>query len=364
LLQHIGTNAAGLRSVISSMVAQNFFVSGLVSISALQNGGMCFPNSNLFTANAFSAIDLGHMTFAQLATLKLFPVRSLNANMLLIYNYINTYGQTNLLTSLGIQATIFGHIAPLQLQPLNLYPLKTLQLTLDVLVQAGYITNDNILTALGISALHIRYLSLKALSDLGCTNDHSSVTLPQLEAAKYIYGTSKTLTSVGMAALSVGYFTIENYQNLGIFPYSGISLGIDNQTLVDELVHVGYFRENNLITSTGYYAYINRYFHMRHLNALKLWPCPIKPCLKDFVAAGYVSYSGQLTTLGNSLVNSQYIPIECLSKLGIRFHDIFHVFHSALCYGGYFDPRYRAAHLRIRSSVGTDLDGNGLSVGF
>ncbi|CAF4561656.1 unnamed protein product, partial [Rotaria magnacalcarata] len=46
-----------LQRTISYVQQRKLFVGGLVSLSSLQNGGMCVPNTNLFTANAFSAID-------------------------------------------------------------------------------------------------------------------------------------------------------------------------------------------------------------------------------------------------------------------------------------------------------------------
>ncbi|CAF1581884.1 unnamed protein product [Rotaria magnacalcarata] len=360
-----------LQRTISYVQQRKLFVGGLVSLSSLQNGGMCVPNTNLFTANAFSAIDLGHITLPQLATLNLFPVQTVDSNVLLNAGYIGTYGQTNLLTALGVQASIFGHIVPSQLQSLNLYPLQGASLTSETLTQAGYLTPDCVPTALGISALHIRYLSNANFASLGCPfNDYSQVSVSQLSTAKYVYGASNILTPVGLAAMRTGLFSREIYQNLGVFPFG---MGVQAQsseyvyqeqvqtqssTVLNDLVHVGYLQPSNyLLTGAAYYAISREYFSIDHFRSLNLWPCTATPSMNMFVAAGYATYSGHLTGLGYSLLHAQYFPSEWLPRLGINVNDDFHIFHQALRFGGYFRSDYHVAHSSLHTTaVNTNVE--------
>lgn len=359
-----------LQRTISYVQQRKLFVGGLVSLSSLQSGGMCVPNTNLFTANAFSAIDLGHITLPQLATLNLFPVQAVDANVLLNAGYVSTYGSATLLTALGVQASIFGHIVPSQLQTLNLYPLQTTGITADMLTQAGYLTSECIPTALGISALHIRYFSNANFGSLGCPlSDFSQASVSQLVTAKYVYGASNILTPVGLAALRTGLFTRETYQGLGIFPFN---IGVQSQaaeyvyqetvqtqttTLVNDLVHIGYLQPNNyLLTGAAYYAMTREYFSVEHFRSMNLWPCPGTPSMNMFVAAGYATYSGHLTTLGYSLLHAQYFPADWLPRLGIHVNDDFHIFHQALRFGGYFRSDYTVAHSSLHTAAVSGMD--------
>ena len=357
-----------LQRTISYVKQRKLFVGGLVSLSALQNGGMCIPNTNLFTANAFAAIELGHITLPQLATLNLFPVQTIDTNILLNAGYLSTYGQANLLTALGLQASIFGHIVPSQLQALSLYPLQATTMTAETLIQAGYLTSDCIPTALGISALHIRYLPRNNLAAFGCQfADYSQVSMTNLIEAKYIYGASNILTPVGLAAMRTGFFSRETYQRLGIFPF-GASIQAQSteyvyqeqqrSTIINDLVHVGYLHPHNyLITGAGYYALTKDYFTIEHFRTLSLWPFTGTPSMNMFIAAGYTTYSGHLTALGYSLLHAQYFPSDWLPRLGIHIHDDFHIFHHALRYGGYFRSDYHIAHTAIHSaSVSTNVE--------
>ncbi|CAF4961106.1 unnamed protein product [Rotaria sp. Silwood1] len=360
-----------LQQTMTAIQQRKLYVGNSVSLSALQNGGMCVPNTNLLTANAYSAIDLGHITLPQLAAVNIFPVPSIDTNTLISAGYINTVGQTNLLTALGLQASISGHILPSQLLSLSLYPLQTTSLSLDVLVQAGYLTNDCIPTALAISALHIHYLSMNNFASLGCqSTDYSQVSLTQLSDAKYVYGTSNVLTPVGLAALRTGIFSRETYQKIGIFPFG---YGIQTQSteyvyqeqqqtqtsvVVNDLVHVGYLQSNSyLLTGAAYYGITRGYFTIENFRDLNLWPFSGTPSMNMFVSAGYATYSGHLTQLGYSLLHAQYFPSEWLPRLGIHIHDDFRIFHQALRFGGYFRSDYNVAHSSIHStSINTNVE--------
>ncbi len=116
--------------------------------------------------------------------------------------YINTFGQTNWLTVLGFQASIFGHIIPSQLQSLSLYPLQEGIITSDILTQAGYLTSDCILRALGHQM-----------------NDYSQVIVQQLLAARYFYSGSTILTPVGLVAMHTGFLSKNIYKRHSIFPF-------------------------------------------------------------------------------------------------------------------------------------------------
>ncbi len=128
---------------------------------------MHISNTNLFTA-----LDLGHITFPQLATFRLFSIISVDVGMLLNAGYINTFGQTNRLTVFGFQASNSGHIIPSQLQLLSLYPLQERIIRSDIFTEAGYLTIDCIPTALGLSALYTLYLLTSNFAAFGCQMDN------------------------------------------------------------------------------------------------------------------------------------------------------------------------------------------------
>jgi hypothetical protein len=361
----IARSGSSLQNAITRVQKHKFFLNGLVSLSALQNGGMCAPNTNLFTANAFSALDLGHITLSQLATLNLFPVPSVDTDTLLNAGYITTFGQTNLLTALGAQASIFGHIVPSQLQSLSLYPLQEGLITSDILIQAGYLTKDCIPTALGLAALHIHYLPSNNFVSFGCLNkDYSQTTLLQLANARYIYGESNIITPVGLASILTGFFSKHFYQRLGIFPLSvdAQTQSVDDiyqeqttqqaLTILNDLVYTGYLQSNTyLLTGAGYYAITLKYFTIENLRNLNVWPCPSRPSINAFVSAGYATYSGHLTTLGYSLLHAQYYPYDWLPALGIHLHDEFHILYHALRHGGFWRSHYQAAHNTINNDA-------------
>jgi len=367
-ISDITRSGSSLQNAITSVQQHKFFLNGLISLPALQNGGMSIPNSNLLTANAFSALDFYHITLPQLATLNLFPVPSVDADMLLNAGYINSIGQTNVLSALGIQASIFGHIIPSQLESLNLYPLQEEAITTDILIQAGYLTSDCIPTALGLSALHIRYLTANNFVSPDCQiDDYSQLNLLQLSSAKYIYGRSNVLTPIGLAAMHTGFFPKDYYQRLNIFPFATSSRTpssdyVDEEqtqssNVLNELVHVGYLYPNNyLITGAAYHAITIKYFTIDHFRSLNVWPYPGTPSINMFVSAGYATYSGHLTKLGCSLLHAQYFPHESLSKLGIHLHDEYHVFHHALHYAGSLRSDYYSAHAAMHSNSNSNAD--------
>lgn len=359
-----------LQRTVSYVQQRKLFVGGLVSLSSLQSGGMCVPNSNLFTANAFSALTLGHITLPQLATLSLFPVQGIDMNGLANAGYISSYGQANILTGLGLQASIFGHIAPTQLQALNLYPLQGSALSAETLMQAGYLTSSCIPTALAISAIHIRYLPSNSFSSLGCQSaDYSQVSITQLTEAKYVYGASNILTPVGLAAIRTGFFTKETFQRLGVFPFN---VGLQGQSVeyayqetqtqtsvvINDLVQIGYLQPNSyLLTNSAYYAITKGYFSIDNFRGLNIWPFAGTPTMNMFISAGYATYSGHLTSLGYSLLHAQYFPYDWLPRLGIHLHDDFQIFHQALHYGGYFRSDYNLAHTSMHTtSVSRSVD--------
>ena len=340
----IGRSGNQLQNAIRVGQQGRFFVGGLVSLATLQDGGMCMPSSSLFTSNGFAAIDLGHMTLPQLATLDLFPVKSVDTDILLRSGYLHPLEQTHLLTSLGLQGSISGHIVPSQLRSLNLYPLPAAALTYERLVQARYITRDCLPTALGISALHIRYISKSSFTLLGCpSGENSQLTLSQLSTGNYVHGRSNLLTPVALAAVRTGHVTVDIFEKLGLYPFN-VKAQVSSSNIAD-LVHAGYLHPNTyLLTGVAFYAMSRGYLTTGHFLHLNLWPCRGPPSMDVFVSAGYATYSGHLTKLGYSLLHAEYFPHSWLSKLGIHVRDDFHIFHHALYYAGYASSDYRRAH--------------------
>lgn len=350
-----------MRRARQNIQQRNLFLFNPSSISALQNGGMCVPNTKLFTANAYSAIDLGHVTVSELSLLNLFPVESIDVDTLLTAGYLNAFGQIYLLSALGVQACIFGHIITKQLQSLGLYPLPRDGITSDILIKGGYLTNDCLLTALGLSALHIGYLQRSDLTASGCDlGDNSQIPLQQLSNAQYIYGGLNIITPVGLAALHAGFLSLELYQRLNIYPFAA---NIQNPSpedayqeptqvpdILSNLARAGYLLpKSNYLTSAAYHAISKKYLSIDVLKSLNIWPCRGKPSMHTFIAAGYATYSGHLTALGNSLLNKQYFPRDWLARLGIRLHDDYHIFFHALYYVGSFRSDYHVAHAAIHA---------------
>jgi hypothetical protein len=323
---------------------------------------MCVPNTNFLNANGFSALDLGHMTVPQLSTLSLFPVQNIDVDSLYNAAYINRFGQVNTLTALGIQASLFGHIVPSQLRSLSLYPLQGDGLNSNFLQQAGYLTDDCLPTALGIAASYIRYLPNNFASSACQVAGDYPMTIERLVNNKYVYGASKIITTVGLVAMQSGVISRDVYRNFGCYPFSS---GIQTQsseyvyqeqtqstTIVSDLIHTGYLHENNLITSAAYYGITKSYFTIDHFRSLNLWPCPSTATMNMFLSAGYVSYSGHLTTLGNSLLRAQYFTPDLLSRIGLHLHDEPTIYHAALNYAGYTSSLYHDTHVAVRNGFG------------
>ena len=352
-----------MQKTIRYVQQRKFFLGGLVSLPALRNGGMCAPNTDFLTANAFEALNLGHMTIPQLATVNLLPIRTVNTESLLSASYINRVGQTHALTALGIQASLVGHIVPSQLQSLSLYPLQGESLTSSFLQQAGYLYDDCLPTALGIAASYIRYLPNNFASSACQSAGEYPMTIERLVNSKYIYGNSKIITAVGLVAMQSGFITRDTYRNFGCYPFvseiqsqsSEYVYQEQQQTqvtsIVGDLIHTGYFHDSNLISSAGYYALTKSYFSIDNFRSLNLWPCPATLNMDMFVSAGYASYSGHLTKLGDSLYHAQYFPFDLLPKLGIHIHDDFSIYNHALSYGGFGLSSYHEAHAAIRSGA-------------
>ncbi len=85
---------------------------------------------------------------------------------------------------------------------MSLYPLQEGIITSDILTQAGYLTSDCILRALGHQM-----------------NDYSQVIVQQLLAARYFYSGSTILTPVGLVAMHTGFLSKNIYKRHSIFPF-------------------------------------------------------------------------------------------------------------------------------------------------
>ena len=122
-------------------------------------------------------------------------------------------------------------------------------------------------------------------------------------------------------------------------------------SFVSDLVRTGYLYSNNLLTNVGYYSVMKQFVSVENLRNLNLWPCPSTISIGAFVAAGYGSYSGHLTTLGTYLYHAQYFSTDLLIRLGIHLHDDFYMYHHALNYGGYISSSYHETHSAVHSAL-------------
>ncbi|CAF0765804.1 unnamed protein product [Adineta ricciae] len=352
-----------LQNTINYVQQRKFFVSGLVSVPALQNGGMCFPNTNYFTCDAFDALIRGHLTIPQLSTASLIPVPTIDVEGLQSAAYIIRYGQSHILTGLGVMASIFGHILPSQLRSFNLYPLSNEMLTSGFLQQAGYLQSDCLPTALGLAASYIHYVPTNFPSSYCQLNGDIPMSVDRLINAKYVYGNYKIVTTTGMLAMQHGYVSRDVYRNFGCYPFAASAFAqtqtseyvYQEQTqqvsFVSDLVRTGYLYSNNLLTNVGYYSVMKQFVTVENLRGLNLWPCPSTISISAFVAAGYGSYSGHLTTLGTYLYHAQYFTTDLLIRLGIHLHDDFYMYHHALNYGGYISSSYHETHSAVHSAL-------------
>ncbi|CAF1215014.1 unnamed protein product [Adineta steineri] len=343
----------------------NLCVIGRPSMSTLQNGGMCGRNSNYLTTNGFAALCRGHTTISQLSTLNLFPVSFVDISGLRNAAYLNKVGQSTILSPLGILASLFGHILPSQLRPLNIYPLQNDMMTSGSLQNAGYLNSDCLPTALGCTASYIGYLPKNYTTSACQTSDDSPMTVERLANAKYIHGPLKLITSVGIVAIINGVLSRDDFKNAGCYPFvsgdqtpTSDDASQDQQTsLISSLVHTGYFFSNNLISNFGYYAISRSYFTIDQFRDLNLWPYPGEPCMDSFIAAGYASYSGHLTTLGFSLLHAQYFSFDSLAQLGIQIHDDCNIHHHAMTYGGFCHSAYHNTHTTAGTAGGYSSNG-------
>ncbi|UJR32137.1 hypothetical protein I4U23_019605 [Adineta vaga] len=351
-----------LQNTVNYVQQRKFFLSGLVSMPALQSGGMCVPNSNYFTQDAFSALDCGHLTIPQLSALNLFPIQSIDSDGLLNAAYITRFGQSSVLTGLGVMASLFGHVLPSQLRSLSLYPFPNEMITSSFLQQAGYLHSNCLPTALGLTAAYIHYLPSNFPSTACQLNGDFQLSLDHLISAKYVYGTSKVVTPIGLLAMQHGHVSRDTFRNFGCYPFATSAVSqtqttefmyqeTQQSTIVSDMIRAGFFHSNMLISNVGYYSYVRSYYTIEQFRSLNLWPCPSTISLSSFIAAGYGSYSGHLTTLGTYLYHAQYFSFDLLTRLGIHLHDDFHMYHQALNYGGYVSSTYHETHSAVHSAL-------------
>ena len=111
-MQHVNLQNRwrNIKKTISYVQQHNLFVGNLVSLPALQNGGMCYPNTNYFTDNAFTSLAMGHMSMLPLIPHSLFPVPSIDIEGLLAASYLLTFGQSKYTFWLGYNGKYFSVI--------------------------------------------------------------------------------------------------------------------------------------------------------------------------------------------------------------------------------------------------------------
>jgi len=60
---------------------------------------------------------------------------------------------------------------------------------------------------------------------------------------------------------------------------------------------------------------MSTYFTIENFPNLNVWPCPGTLSMNMFDSAGYATFSGHLTALSYSLLDTQYYPYEMASQI-------------------------------------------------
>ena len=312
--------------------------------------GMCRTNKCLFNFHGFAAIMNGYISLLQAGAGKMFPVESFTLDDLLAAEYVKPFGDTYVLMELGLSALSLDHISSSQLSELGLYPLQPGTISLEALLEAGYINKDCFPTALGIAATKTRYIRNKDFSEFGCRPiDHSEISASHLQNAKYIIGAYLIVTPIGLSALNGGHLKLATLQRVGAF---GHQSSLDNERdsmfnihfkdIIRELIGAGYVhRKSLLVTNFGYLAVVQKAVKVEHLRRLNLWPSPTEITLDALISAHYVSSCGHLTKLGYSLLHARYYSIHWLTRLGVQISNSRHIFSHAIVYSHFSKPSSR-----------------------
>ena len=203
------------------------------------------------------------------------------------------------------------------------------------------------------------------------------MTVERLIGYKYVYGVTKVITTVGIAAVQHGHIARDIFTNLGCYPFV---TGYQTQTseyvyqeqqqtqvttIIGDLVHTGYLYQNYLISRVGYYAITKSYFSVEHFRYLNVWPYRGIVSINAFIAAGYAAYSGYLTTFGTQLLHARYFTFDMVASMGMHLHDDCAFYHHALIYGGYLQSSYHETHVAMHSAAGfASYEGQAVQVGI
>lgn len=89
------------------------------------------------------------------------------------------------------------------------------------------------------------------------------------------------------------------------------------QRIIGYMVQLGYLQSGSHYLKYGaYHAIQVGYFTIQHFSDLSLWPCR-KPSLQHFISGGYITQTGQMTALGNFLLHQGYLSQSMLTMLGV-----------------------------------------------
>ena len=342
----------------------------------LTRGNLFAKGTTFLASTGFSAFSSSQITTIQLANSNLIPVDSVQLSDLLLAKYVAKINGQSYLTRLAIQALLIHHIRKSDLQRLGLFPLPVSESAYHVLLQLEFITSSCNPTPIGFSAIHVDYFDYPKLKQSVCPPiDDPSTEEERYTEAGYLHPKSGMITVLGLFAIRQKAISLNWARDNGYFPCpfanaSQVSDGRDveenRQRIIDHLVSLNYLERTSLyISMAAYQAIEDRYFSIDNLRDLQLWPCR-KPTLKLFIAAGYITLAGQLTTLGSNLLKAEYFPRQFLVDFGIqKSHTMSLLLHatvasagssnpylSALTRGNPFDSLFKAS-----SSVRSDLIG-------
>ena len=312
---------------ILQLSSLNLLPVATLTVDELLNAGYIatYSDVNLLTALGFLAASFGHITVAQLTELNLFPLQAgtVTSDILMEAKYVNP---DCFPTALGLEATRTRYIQTTDFSefgcPVNDYS----QVSLNQLSKAKYIYGQfHILTPIGISALQSKFFPVKTFQQanaypLGIHSQGQWVDSPSEEPNQYTEDRTASL--------------------------------------IHNLVQVGYLHSSTyLLTSTAYHAIQAGYFNIEHFRSLKLWPCPMPSTINAFMSAGYITYTGHLTELGTSLLHAQYYSPEWLLKFGVHLHRYYHGLHASFNYGGHVGSPYTTMHRKwfTAPAVGGDI---------
>ena len=252
------------------------------------------------------ALLIKHISISQLRMLNLFPFprKSLTYQILRSVEYITPSCSP---TALGLSSVAVHYFSREALQPSDCPTTDDSSESLEQHINNGYVHRESgMLMTVAFFAIENNYISLPKLREQGI------FPFP-LANASQLTGPTKP--------------SQKDY----------------TQHIIKYMVHLGYLQaKSQYLTYAAYHAIQVGYFTIQHFSALNLWPCR-NPSLQHFVTSGYTTQDGQMTALGNLLLHQGYLSQSMLTMIGVLKPSSIHLLLHTLQYNSgdknrYLDP--------------------------